>query len=535
VANIGRSSRFGRRHFLVGAGGFTLSVPLLSSLLPRGARAQSARQRRLVAMATDHGGMSPAHFLPARPSTEATRRLHPGVGAVPEHMARFGPLPARAVDGWTEISDVLRAPATELDAATLSKLNVLTGFDIAVYMGHNRGSFLGNYAANDQGIVLHRYPLPTIDQIIARNPAFAVSSVPERSLHFGINYGVGSDLLFASSVARNGDTLVPIRAHGDVGVLWEQAFAGIDASSGDDARTPVVDRVHQHYRDLLSGAFGDAARLSRNDRLRLEHHVQLLSELERKVGFQAACTSPTAPPPPSTAVEALQLAVDVIAAALRCGITNVAVVTSQGEPLSTDTGYTHWHNEVAHDGAGDYDARTAELERIGERAQSRFFREVFLRMVRALDVPEDEEGTYLDRSLVYWGMESGEKTHDNFAMPIVTAGSADGFFETGRFIDYRNSALEVMIDASTPHRYPGVLYNRFLGNVLQAMGVPPADYRAELERVQPDAVRDGATGYGLAMYHANAFWSGLDLANEVWPWSRFQTADDLLPGWVRGI
>lgn len=527
-------AKFGRRHFLRGAGGFALAVPFLSSLASRSARAQNARQLRFVAFATDHGGMNPAAMIPAMPEDASTRLLHGATSRIPAHEMRYAPLPWRTVDGWTELSPILRAPSTTLTPSLVEKLNVLTGFDIPLYIGHNRGSFVGNYAANDQGEYVHHLPLPSIDQVIARHPNFEVVAAPERSVNFGINYGVGSDLRFAASATRNGDTVVPLQATSTPRVLWERLFESSGSAGPGTGRTPVVDRVYAHYRDLLGGSFGDAARLSRNDRDRLEEHMQLLSELQRKLALTASCDEQPDPGRPDTAVEALQMAVDLAAAALRCGATNVAVITTQTERLTESTAYTHWHNEVAHDGAGDYDSRTPRFEDIGEAAHSRFFRDIFMRMVTALDVEEDQDGTYLDHSFVYWGTESGDATHDNFTMPVVAAGSANGFFETGRVIDYRNWANPVLRSDRRPHRYPGVIYNRFLANVLQGMGVPPADYGAELARVQPEAVGNGARGYGLAMYHPNNFWTGLDLEAVAWPWSRFETADDLLPGLVRG-
>jgi len=492
------------------------------------------RQRRLIAFCTDHGGINPDHFLPALGPSPQTRSLYAASGEVPAHRVRFAPLTPTTRDGWTELSSLLRAPSGELSSGLVEQMNVLTGFDIAHYIGHNRGAFLGNYAANDQGEELHAFPLPTIDQLVARHPAFELNATPERSLNFGIGHGVGSDIRFSASVTRNGETVVPVRALDDVRLLWERIFERNDVVPDAPNRTPVIDRVYDHYRDLLSGAYGDAGRLSRNDRVRLEHHVDLIADLQRKISVAPVCEDSGAPDVPRNDIERLQTAVDLMAAGIRCGATNVAVLTTTGEALSEDTRYTQWHNEVAHDGGGAYDDRTPVFQEIGGEAQGRFFREVFVRMAAALDVQEDEDGTFLDRSLVYWGMESGEITHDGFALPIVTAGSADGFFETGRFIDFRNFDNDALARPDRPFRYPGVLYNRFLANVLQSMGVAPADYGSELARVQPEAVANGARGYGLPGYHQYDYWSGVVLRDRVWPWSRFETADELLPVWVRG-
>jgi hypothetical protein len=523
--------RFGRRHFLRGAGGTLLAVPYLSSLRPRSARAAEPLQRRFVAMCTDHGGIDPRRMLPEASPEATTRVLHAAEAGVPEHRVLVDRLAPRTEGGRTVLSSVLQAPSDRLTPSLVDKLNVLAGFDVSENVAHNRGAFLGNIAATDDNEMLPH--VPTIDQLVATAPAFEVRAPRERLVHFGREYGVSSDPRFSASVARYGDMIVPTPAVTDVRRLWERLF-----SSGDGevtGRTPVVDRVHAHYQSLLSGAFGDASRLSRDDRLRLEHHVQLLSELQRKLGVSGASDVPAPPSPPDDAMETLQVAVDLVAAALRSGVTHVAVFTTRSEPLTTDTGYTLWHEQIAHDGGGPYDLRNPEYARIGERAEQRFFAEVFVRMARALDEAEDDEGTYLDRSLVYWTMESGEETHLNFGMPVVTAGSAAGYFETGRFVDFRNQASRVLQSEASPFRYPGELLNRFLANALQSMGVAPESYGAEIARVAPDPVANGARGYGVPSYHPEALWTGLDLQQQVWPWSRYERADDPLPGWVRGV
>ena len=80
-------------------------------------------------------------------------------------------------------------------------------------------------------------------------------------------------------------------------------------------------------------------------------------------------------------------------------------------------------------------------------------------------------------------------THDPLSLPVVTAGSAAGFFRTGRSIDYRrvgnqDSRFQPLVDAEVT--YAGVLYNQFLANVLQAMGLRPREFE-----------RWGHKGYGV--------------------------------------
>jgi hypothetical protein len=113
-----------------------------------------------------------------------------------------------------------------------------------------------------------------------------------------------------------------------------------------------------------------------------------------------------------------------------------------------------------------------------------------------------------------WTQESTNITHNAESMPIVTAGSAGGYFRTGRFYDYRNVDNLVLDDGGyvpAADRRPGLTYNQWLANVLQAMNVPPAQYE-----------RDGLPGYGL---HYRG-----DPGAAAWPDRIYDMASDPLPG-----
>jgi hypothetical protein len=69
-------------------------------------------------------------------------------------------------------------------------------------------------------------------------------------------------------------------------------------------------------------------------------------------------------------------------------------------------------------------------------------------------------------------------THDPVSLPIVTAGSAAGAFNTGLHLDYRRNgdpASRFDPQADGDVLYAGMLYNQFLANVLQAMGLRPSE------------------------------------------------------------
>jgi hypothetical protein len=520
-----------RRHFLIGTGGFTLAIPFLSSLLPRGTKADGSVQRRLIALGTDHGGVFPTNLYPARPSDWTTQEFHPGGGDLPRHVIGSGPLVVDRAGGQATLSRCLTAPEALLTPTLAGKMNFLGGLSITTYLGHTRGMMLGNFGANDQGTSLHSRTMATIDQIVAKSPGFALSPAKERSFNFAMNYGGGSGIRHAASADTVGGVTSAVQADTNPRTIWERLFGD---QSGDAMERPelVVDRVYEHYRNLTTGAFGDASRLSSRDRQRLENHMERLLDLERRLSVRVDC-GVVPQPDRAEGRERFRDAVDLAITAVACGATNVAVLTSAGERWSDDPGYTNWHEQVAHNGGGSRDSgHNPEFQRINYEAQGRFFRDVFLRISEALDGVEEEAGdTLLDRSLVMWVMESGARTHSNICMPVITAGSAAGAFATGRFTDYRNLDNQHFIrEPDSPETHPGVLYNQFLASVLRGMGVTPEEWGSELARVFPDEVADGARGYGAAEYHPSNFWSGRrSVRDVVWPFAYYERADDPLP------
>ncbi|MCA9664627.1 MAG: DUF1552 domain-containing protein [Myxococcales bacterium] len=515
--------RITRRHFLVGSAGFTLAIPLLPSLLSRAEAATSGTQKRLLVLSTTHGGIYPENILPADAPTMTRRTMHPASGDLPQHDVHYGDLVSTVQGSERVISNTLAAPATDLTPGLIAKLNFMTGFDIAYYLGHNRAATLGNYADNDQAKQLHGMPIATVDQVIAGSAGFYKTPPVKRSVHFGWSNPWETKNGICQKVPQ---ALSPQ-------VMWSELFDAQQLAPKNPDRPPVVDRVYEHYRRLTRGVFGDATRLSTLDKQRLEQHMQRLSELERQLSAQSSCGAVQKPPGEKETIEHLRQTVDLIVTAIICGATNVATLGVDGRYISQDVGWQSWHTQVAHNGCGNYDIHDPKLQAIAYRAQKRFFAEVFVYLVNKLDVLERGGATYLDNSLVYWSMECGQTTHSSTSMPVVTAGSAAGTFETGRYIDYRNRDNKNIADAGAPFCRPGVMLSRFHANVLQAFDVAPSEYRKELQRVQPSEFAAGSKygGYGLKL-HRGVEW-GIDF-NKAWVDHHFETADDKLPGWVKG-
>lgn len=508
-----------RRQFLLGASGFTLALPVLPSLLVSKAYGEPifVRRPRLYWLTTNHGGAFESSFFPRDALLTNTHPLFP------DHRVASGALVPEAVPAdptRNALSPILQAGSAALSARRIAQLNVLRGFDYPINIGHHTGGHLGNYARNDGLAGLAReiqsQPRPTIDQLLAWSPSFyaELGAVRERALVMGtrqLSYGY-------SNPASASGQIQSIRGTTSSLELFHRIFT--PGSGEKSTRVPVVDRVLESYRRLRHGN----RRLSGADRQRLDDHMDRMAELQRKLNATVPSACRGAPSPtddsalhrqatPKDAVRYAQLFNEVAAAAFICGATRIAVLGLADEQRFVDfTG--DWHTDVAH----YWDE--AHAQDLLARTYQQVFERVFLDMAARLDVEEADGLSYLDNSLLVWSQESGMSTHDPVSLPVVTAGSAGGFFRTGLSIDYRRrespDARYQPLSKAEP-LYAGVLYNQFLANVLRAMGMPESEFE-----------RWGHKGYGIAAVEPNA---AMPLIKHYKDTSSryFQIASDLLP------
>jgi hypothetical protein len=283
--------------------------------------------------------------------------------------------------------------------------------------------------------------------------------------------------------------------------------------------------VVEHYNNLVTGAFGDARRISANDKARLSDHMDLVADLAQRMDRDHLAPSNVACDPqsgnsgnvtnsmynPAPYADLSQWHQDynsVFAAAIACGASRIATVRVENTFHSSSSfwiNHEQWHDPVAHRAEWTLE-RWANQGNASEHPQDtlvaakrNFYRDVFIDMIQRLDaIDAGDRTSLLDRGLVMWTQESGPQTHMSDSIPVVTAGSASGFFNTGHYFDFRNrqaSSLPRGKGADNPELYaarvPGILYNQWLSNVLQSMGMRSIEF----QRDHPE----GWAGYG----HAN--------------------------------
>lgn len=282
----------------------------------------------------------------------------------------------------------------------------------------------------------YTFSAPSIDQVIA---AEVGAETRFKSLECGARPESG--LSYNGRDSKNPPESSP-RA------LFDRIFTQGFRAPGDE---PVVDPTLRLRRSVLDAVMTDISRvqprLSAQDRMRLDQHLQGVRDLERRIQRLEedppnleSCALPQTPAedypdvdgrPPLPEINAVMA--DLVALALACDQTRVFNyfytypvnnVLFPGMPAG--------HHRLTHDEPGDQPQVDAIVTLIIEQLA------VFLERLRA--VPEGD-GTLLDNCGVLCTSDTGfARTHSLSDYPIVLAGSACGALRTG--IHYRSPSGE---------------------------------------------------------------------------------------------
>ncbi len=497
-----------RRQILRGAGGFTLGLPFLPSLVPGPAHAADPvfnPGKRFVSLSTQHGALWPDQMYPADATLTGSVAFKPG------HSIKHGALAATLDGNYRQVSPILRAPASVFTDKLVAKMNVLRGFDIHFYIGHHTGGHLGNFSANDQGPKDKGIePFSTIDQVMAWSSRFysQLGNIKMRSIVTGEDFR-GDSWAWSNPTAKTG-AIQKVAVDSSSLSLFDKLFVPATSTVPPPARRkPIIDLVVANYRSLRQSN----RRLSLADKQRLDDHLSSLAELQRSVNANAtpplSCGSYSKPALNSSsfaypysvasAKKEYQLINDVIAMAFACGTSRIATV-HVGNIFSDYAG--DWHQEVAHQAAvpsGMTRLTLPELQRtltstpqvpanlqtLAAAGQASFEGAV-VDLAAKLDAIVDAPGTtVLDNTHCQWTQESGWSTHSGNDLPIVVFGGAGGYFKTGQFVDFRSQTPPLFAGV-----HCGIGIRQWLAAVLQAMGIPPEEFESK-----------GKTGYGDAMFY----------------------------------
>jgi hypothetical protein len=275
--------------------------------------------------------------------------------------------------------------------------------------------------------------------------------------------------------------------------LGQQTDAEKKAAAAKLART-------QAAIDLALGEYaGIKTKLSKDDKTKLDLHAQTIRDLraQMQLGNSVTCQPPDAAlqgdvatfkvHPASGASQAergawVKLGWDVQArlavSALACDLTRVQILHLPGygaiddvfgyQPASYGAGLAHTDtHDLAHQcsGINQYGnggtlwsvPAAQDLMKKLDAAQAQMFAQL-LGYLKA--VPRGDGGTLLDSTVVVYCGQIANGYHDTDDLPWMLAGSANGYFRTGRFLQYPK----------------GTAHNDLFTSIANAMGVPVATF-----------------------------------------------------------
>jgi hypothetical protein len=484
-----------RRNFLRGTGAAVLAVPFLESIATKEALAQQA-PKRLIVLKTF--------------STQVIDEWYPTMSGngYQLHDAVYS---GNKADGTTLLTQSLgggytQAPLADFQSPSgisnilgpalnpfLSKLTLIRGLDFLPTVNHNYGGILGNYSSCTGATPCEADNLadvPTIDQVLAYSSKFYATQPWARQLH--VSQGV-EDSISYSDMGIGGGAIQQLKARTNPLDAWNDMFAGVDPPGNtmeptNDRDKLLVDRVYEDYVRLR-----DNKRLSAKDRQFVEQYINLVAELQAKLMTTQtlSCTLPAEPPSlanntgtdPADIAQKWDLFLDVIAAALLCDQTRIVTIgvhkaLGPGPDPNDPTLVGHYHSEDASGGTWHglaHDWGNPNARRMLAGINSWISSEIFAKLCERLDVDEGNGSTALDNSLIYWGNEMGFN-HIGYSVPCLLAGSAGGFIQPGRYLDYIDWDGQSYFGQENGNVIKGIPHNRLLVTMLQAMGLTPADY-----------------------------------------------------------
>jgi hypothetical protein len=456
-----------RRMVLRGFAGAAIAMPWLEGTHGT-AHAQTADGPKRFVLFFDHGGTLCA--------TDKGGKKFDGNG------------PQNGVDAWVPL------PGAELKlgaihAASLQpfadSLLVLRGIDNAAcakqspYNGdHGWANVTALTCANVTLSGKDSYTVdgPSIDAVLAtrlaqKNPVTFPSINLEVPAH---NYG--TPFYRAANQPVGGD-YNPVTA-------FDKLFAGVTTGPvGPDAATLRARALKKSVLDGVGeGLTRFQNRVSANDRRSIEAHLEHIRSLEKQLQggmVSAGCTKPTVtgidPKADQYSVDIEKSGpamVDILIAALRCGLTNVGTVNIGGLyakflnptfPAAYDIGHSLDHSsrdvgKTGPDGAkwqAWYDTMLKNRQwRIG----------LVARLLAGLAATREGSGTMLDNTLLLSTSEfSCGAVHSVADMPILLAGKAGGRLKTARQINFNLKAasnpatLDYQTQSSLHNLYTSIL------------------------------------------------------------------------------
>lgn len=445
------SSPVSRRVLLRGASGAALALPLLDSLIAKEARAQAAPLPKRLAIFFSPNGTIPENYFGS------------GSGATFTLGSIMTPLAVHKNDLIVlDHIDMTAASQSQGDAhgvgmgCLLTGKKVQTGSMFVAGMGGPGSGWPDNISIDQQ-----------VAQTVGTTTQLA--SLELAGKRFAGN--IWSRMSYkgpANPVAPEDDP--------------QRAFDRLFGTIGQD--TSVATRLNARRKSVLDNVLSELTALSgkvgADDRVKLEEHASTLRDMEMRIANISTATStagkcmpparPTVTASPevtanSSGMETINASNDktfpdiiaahlgLMAGAFACDITRVATLImspSRSDVVLSWLGFTESHHQVSHYGDAENDSK-AKLTTMNQ-----WYAQQIANFITKLKSIPEGSGTLFDNTLVVWVNELGiGNVHSHTRIPLMIAGSAGGYFKTGKYVSYPN----------------GTPVNNLLVSIAQAMGV----------------------------------------------------------------
>lgn len=447
--------RVSRRMLLRGLGGVAIALPFLDAMRSSTALADPPQTgKRFIAMYTPNGVIA-NNFWPTPGASETDFTLSPILEPLAAHKQSL--LILHGIDMISSLS----GPG---DAHQKGTGQCLTGTELL------EGDFVG-----DSGKSAGWAAGISVDQAIANHIG---TSSTFRSLELGVAVQ-GSSVKSRISYRDAGQPLPPDNSPYAV---YERLF-------GDSLGDPLSIERRKARRTMVLDAVADQhgalhKKLGKDDREKLENHLLAIDEIRARlnkgtVEFDGTVCKPIdlGTPLDVNLVANMpiigQLQMDLIAMAMTCDLTRVATLmwtnSTAGHVLSfIDPTISEGHHSIAHKGDEDT-IKIAQNTKI-----STWYASQLAYLIDKLEGIVDVDGnTLFSNTAILWANEQNKgNNHSRFTMPYVVAGSAGGYFNTGRYLKYFADA-EAEENGSPP---TDIGHNRLLISLLNSMGVETEEF-----------------------------------------------------------
>lgn len=457
----------GRRAFLRNAAGAAIALPLLEFTHGKAWAAGNTTKRFLTVFS--HGGTLTNHIKSDR--TDGSKGHH-GLDywrpAQPGEQLVLGPIhePLQPyVDKLLLVEGINNRVAIKADP-----------YSAGAHGTANRAA-LGSHAlaaSQVNGKTVHDATGPSIDHVVAERLEASQPTKFSR-IHLKVQgHQYGTPFFGPNGEGRGGESDAP--------KAYETLFEGV----GVDPEDPAVILQRLRRESTLDGLLEEyerqSHRVSGQDRHAIEAHLEHLYELEKEMNSQVVCAPPDASilDGHDSTPKRAEIFADMIVAALRCGLTNVACLeisdiltpwTEAGLQVESAHGIGHALGHTARDIGATGPKASQHDKWVLEMKDNRKWRaSVVARILQGLDDPNVLEGdkTLLDNSLLLYTSEfRNAAVHSAWNLPVLLAGSAGGHFNTGRFVDYNKHAHE---GHDTLNYDSDMSTHNLFTTILQAMG-----------------------------------------------------------------